>query len=476
MSVIRRVTKNTSLLFISQIVSYILGFFYLMYAARYLGPESYGIITFALAFTLIFGILSDLGLSQYTVRELSKDKSLANKYISNAIAIKIITSIITFFIIIITINLINYSQTTINVVYFIALYVLFNSFTQLFYSVFQSYEKMEYQAIGIILNNLLLLTMGLLAIYYQMDVIFFAILYFLTSLIILIYAVTICIWKFIFPKIEFNLNFWKLILSESIFFVLAMIFTEIYFNIDSVMLSFMVNNEAVGFYNASYRLIFVLLFIPSVLIISMFPIMSKHFKSAKNLLKIEYEKIFKYLFIISLLILVLGFLFADKIILTIYGNTFIPSIKALQILVCVIPVIFITYLFGNLLGAINKQRIVAIITGVSAILNILLNIILIPKFSYLGASLATVLTEICVFMLMFIYISRFFHTISIKNYILKPLIGASILAISIYFIIPINWMLALILGLIFYIPILCLLKIINKEDFMLITKLLQKDR
>ena len=333
---------------------------------------------------------------------------------------------------------------------------------------------MEYQAIGTILTSIFLLSMALLAIYFKLDLVFFALIYLIVSIILLIYNITICLWKFISPKIELDVNFWKLILSESIFFVLASVFTEIYFNIDSVMLSLMIGNEAVGFYNAAYRLIFILLFIPTVLIISIFPLMSKHFESAKNILKMEYEKIFRYLFILALPIFIFGVLFADKIIIIIYGSNYTASIGALQILICVIPVIFITYLFGNLLGAINKQRLVAIITGASAIFNVILNILLIPKFSFFGASLATVLTEICVFIIMFSYISKFFHKISITNNVLKPLIGASILAILILIFNYINWILAFVLGIIIYIPILYMLNIVGNEDIKLIRELVKK--
>lgn len=473
-STIRRVAKNTTILFISQIISFILGFLYLMFSARYLGPESYGMLSFAIAITVIFGILSDLGLSQYIVRELSRNKFLADKYLGNAIVIKLITSTIMLCLLILAINLITNSPNTLILVYIMALYVIINSFSQILYSVFQSYEKMEYQAIGTIFYSILLLAITLLAIYYKLDVVFFALIYLICSIILLIYNIIICNWKFISPKLEFNMNFWKLMVSESIFFLLALAFTEIYFNIDSVMLSIMIGNEAVGFYNAAYKLIFILLFIPSVLIISLFPVMSKHFESAKNILKIEYERTFKYLFILSLGIFIFGFLFADKIILMIYGTKFTPSIGALQILICVIPIIFLTYFFGNLLGAINRQRFVAIVTFVSALFNIILNIILIPRYSYFGASLATVLTEISVFIFMFTYISQHFHKVSIINYILKPLISVSILTILLSIIYPINWILAFIFGLIFYIPILYLLKVIDKNDIRIINELINR--
>ncbi len=474
MSEIRRVAKNSGVLFVSQILNFILGFLFVIFTSRYLGPEAYGVLSFAIAFTVIFGILADLGLSQFIVRESSRDKSLTSKYLGNAIVMKLIASSITFLLIVITVNYFQYPINTIMIIYLIALNVLIASFSQIFNSVFQIYEKMEFMAIGSALSSVLLLAMVLLAIHYKKDVVFFALIYLLVGIIILVYSIIICLRRFIIPKMEIDLNFWKSIIFESLFFVLAGVFTQIYFNIDSVMLSFMVGNQAVGFYTVAYKLIFALLLIPSVLIISIFPVMSKHFESAQNILKLEYERVVKYLFILALFLFTFGFLFADKIILIFYGTNYTPSIGALQILIFVIPIIFITYFLGNLLGAINRQRFVAIVTGTSAVLNIILNLFLIPKYSYFGASFATVVTEIVVFILMFSYLSKFFHKISITNNILKPIVSAILLAIFISLIIPVNWILALILGLIVYIPLLYLLKVIGKDDIKLIIELVRR--
>ena len=81
MNTVQRIAKNTGVLLISQIASYIIGFFIIMYTARYLGAEGFGILSFALAFTGIFVVFADVGLRQLTVREVARDKSLAGKYL-----------------------------------------------------------------------------------------------------------------------------------------------------------------------------------------------------------------------------------------------------------------------------------------------------------------------------------------------------------------------------------------------------------
>jgi len=83
MNMVQRIAKNTGVLLVSQVVSYAIGFFFIMYTARYLGAAGFGVLSFALVFTGIFGVFADLGLRQLTVREVARDKSLAGKYLGN---------------------------------------------------------------------------------------------------------------------------------------------------------------------------------------------------------------------------------------------------------------------------------------------------------------------------------------------------------------------------------------------------------
>ncbi len=474
MSTIRRIAKNTGVLFVAQIINYVFIFVYVIYVARYLGAEGFGILSLALAFTGIFGILADLGLSKLIVREVSRDNSLKSKYLENSLSMKLFLGAFTLMVTALILNILKYPSDVINVVYIITLATIFTSFSQLFYSIFQIDEKMEYQAVGLILNSVILLGSVFLGIFYKLNVTGFSFLYLMAATVVLIYNAILCAHKFILPKMEWDFSFWKPTIKEAFFFGIADVFIVIYFNIDSIMLSVLVSETAVGWYNAAYRLIFVLMFIPTVFVVSIFPLMSKHFESAKELLKIEYETAFKYLFIISIFLIVYGILFADKIVLVIYGTEYLPSIIALQILICVLPIIFLTYLFGNLLAAINKQRLVTVVASANASLNILLNLILIPKYSYIGASVATVLTEIVGFILMFGYISRYFFRISMVNNILKPVFSGAIMALFVYFLkIELNWVLVGILGVFLYIVMLFITQVITKEDIRLFKQMLE---
>jgi O-antigen/teichoic acid export membrane protein len=173
-----------------------------------------------------------------------------------------------------------------------------------------------------------------------------------------------------------------------------------------VMLSIMSGDTAVGWYAASYRFIDALILIPSVFMSVMYPVFSKFYVNSKDFLEFTFKKSFKFLTIIAIPIGIGVTILADKIILFIYDDRYIPSVIALQILIWASVLSFINYTPATYLSTTDKQRSLMIFTFLGAVLNTILNFSLIPMFSYKGAAIATVFTELFVGLLMVYYISK----------------------------------------------------------------------
>lgn len=209
---------------------------------------------------------------------------------------------------------------------------------------------------------------------------------------------------------EFFREFQKKSIRNALPFGITGIFVTIYFWIDSVMLFYMQGNAAVGIYTLAYKLLLVLLSIYSVYMVAIFPVMTKLHENSPKSLKIAYENSLKYFLIIGIPLAIIITIMANDIILLVYKKySFIPAVIPLQILVWATAFMFINGLATNLLNSIGNQVTVTKITGIGAIFNISLNIILIPFLSYTGASIATVLTEILIAIL-------FLHSISLTKY------------------------------------------------------------
>jgi len=472
MGTTQRIAKNTGVLLLADAIGKIFMFFFVIYTARYLGVAGFGILSFALAFTGIFGIFSDLGLQQLAIREIARDRSLARKYLGNVAGMKIILVTITFSLIALTINLLGYPEETIRVVYLIALNIIFTAFTGMFNSIFQAFEKMEFVSVGRILNSVLLLSGALFAINQGFSVVGFASLYFLVSVIVLVYSFIVCVWKFVLLEMEVDLGFWKLTIKEALPFGLSGIFVAIYFWIDSVMLSLMKGDEVVGWYNAAYRLVYVLLFIPAAYFSSIYPIMSRFYKTSEDSLRFSYKKSLKYIMIVAYPIVICVTFFAPKIILLIFQEEFIPSIPALQILVWAVFFSFLAHATVYTLNSINRQIIYTKITFLAMVLNVALNLVFIPIFSFIGASFTTLFAEFLGFSLMFYYLKRYFGDSVRYSFMAKFIFVMLIVStILIGFEKFVNAEISFTISMVAYIALLSFLNIFTKEDMNLFRKI-----
>ncbi len=477
MNLSQRITKNIGVKITAEIISKILGFFFIIYVARYLGAEGFGVLSFALAFTAIFGILANFGLRPLIVREVARNKSLARKYLGNILAMKIILIFIVFGLIFLALNLLDYPSQTIKVVYLVALFMILNAFSEIFNSFFQAFEKVEYISIGMILQSGLLLSGALFVINRGFDILSFGFLYSFVGLVVLIYSFIILIWKFVKPTIIVDFSFWKSIIKGALPFGLIGVSEIIYHWSDTVMLSAMKGDAVVGWYNAAYRLFLVALLVPSTFYVAIFPVMSRFYISAKNSLKFICWKYFKYITIIGVFIGVGVTLFADEIILTVFGLEYQPSIIALQILIWSAVLIFVNGAFVNLFEAINRQIMITKICGGAAVLNVGLNLLLIPKYSYVGAGIATVMSEFLITLSVIVLASRTqykIQSLAIINQLLRLSASGLAMGVFIVYFSAMNFISLVIFSIVIYLGVLYLVGGLNKKDLILIKQIAQK--
>ncbi|MBP2046145.1 flippase [Methanobacterium aggregans] len=476
MAAIRRIAKNTGVLFIAQIITYVLGFFITMYTARYLGAGGFGVLSLALSITGILGVFSDLGLSTLMVRDVARDKFLTGKYVVNLSVLKVFLSVLTFGLVAATVTILGYPELVGTVIYLITLSTVLNAFTLVLNSVFQANEKMEYISVNYILNSVLMAAGTALGIYYALDVVYFASVYVISCLLVLILAFIIYVWKFSLPKLEIDLSFWKPTLNEAWPFGVSTVLANIYYFADSVILSVMVSTEVVGWYNAAYRILAVMLFIPILLNTVLFPVMSQFYVTSKDSFKLVYEKYFKYMAMIGIPIGVGTTLLADKIILLIFGSEYAPSIIALQILIWALVISFLSGAFTLLLQTSNKQMVITKITSINVVLNVVLNLILIPYFSYVGSSVVTVVTQLSAFLLSMKAVSDGGYGLTRKerSYLAKTVFASMIMGIFLFYFRDMNLFALILVATAIYFIVVCLINGFDDEDIAIVKNIINK--
>lgn len=443
--------------------------------ARYLGPNNFGILTFGLSLIGILGVFTDLGLNTLMTREIARDRSKNLEYFSNFITIKLVLIFLIFIFIIPIINLFNYAEETIYVILILILSLVFNTFSDAFYSLFRAYEKLEYQSIIIIISSALSLVCVLLAVYFQLNIIVFAGIYLFVGLFSLIYTIFIAKRNFILPKIKIHLDFWRNNIKIALGFGMIGIFATVYVWIDSSMLFFMQGNEATGIYGAAYKIVLALLFIPSAINAAVFPVMSRFYTTSKYYLEKITERYFKYMLMLGIPMGVVLTVLAPKLIIMIYGNGYSDSVLSFQILIWGTVFTFANAAFVQFFQSTNRELVVTKITGLWMIGNILLNLILIPKYSYIGASINTLITEFGVALFLILVYNNINHRISEKRFFImisKIVMVSLIIGIIIQILNFLHLFVLIIIATLLFALFSYIVGIIDNEDVKLIKRVL----
>ena len=475
MSQVKTIFKNLSWLLISQIIASICGFIWTILMARYLGVDKYGIIGFATSLTGILTVFTDLGISTHIVRHIATDNDSAPKYLGNAIPLKSIFSVVMIIITLISLIVLKADELTINITLLFAIEISMKSLIGLINGSFQAFEEGKYQGIGNTILNVLLLIFIIITIFTDLGIYGIAISYIASNFIALLYTSYILRKNITKPKFELDLEFCKKITLFSLPFAATSILYSIYYSIDMVMLTNMVGNYATGIYNATYKLISVLTLFYSVYGAVIFPVMSKFFKNDKRLLIISYEKSIKYLMLLMIPLAVGTVFYSLDILQLFYGHEYDAAAPVLSILIWTVCLLFIAGAGNVLLNASHKEMTVTKIYVIAAAFNFVLNLFMIPNYSYIGAAVSTVLSDALIVIIQTYIIIKIGQKPNKKLIIdlLKIIIGSAILGVALY-LLHLNMWIAIPVGLVIYLIVLVCLRVFDSEDKFIIQEIIGK--
>jgi len=473
MTKITNIAKNTSYLTLALILQKVISFTYFTLVARSLGPENLGVYYFAISFTTIFAIFIDLGLINVLTREVAKDRDKAENLLGNVLTIKIPLALISILGVAIIINLLGKPELAIYLVYLSSISMILDSFTTTFFAVIRGCHNLKFESIASIIFQFIVLIFGLSALYLGLGLYYIMGALVLASIFNFFYSALV-LWRKMHIKIKpsYDPVLIKLIIKISIPFGLYAIFQRVYMYLDSVLLSILAGNVYVGLYQVAFKIIFALQFLPLAFMASLYPAMSYYWKNNKEQLNISFERAINYLIIISLPISFGIVILADKITL-IFKSDFNEATLPLQIAIIALVFIFLNFPIGALLNACDKQKINTINMGIVMIASVILNIILIPRYQAVGASITVLATNALMFILGIYWVPKIIkiRTRKIIWPFLKAFLAAVIMGLVVYYLKPsINIFLNIALGGIIYFIILFLVKGLRKEDIASILK------
>ena len=341
---------------------------------------------------------------------------------------------------------------------------------------FQAFEEGKYQGISNTILNSLLLVFILLSVFTDLGIYGITASYIAANFIALTYEFYALNKHITKPKLQFDRDFCKTITLLSLPFAASSLFYTIYYSIDVVMLNSLIGSYPTGIYNAAYKLISVLTLFYGIYSAVIFPVMSKFFKNDKTILLKLFEKSIKYLMLIMIPLAVATMFYSSDIIQFVYGSEYEASSIALSILIWTVCLLFINGASNTLLNASHKELTVTKVYMIAAIFNVVLNLFMIPHYSYVGAAISTVLSDILIMIIQLYAIFKLGNRISRKLYVDlgKITIGSAILGVAL-FLLNLNMWVAIPVGIIIYFALAYLLKLFDDDDRYVIKEILGRN-
>jgi len=477
LNVTKKIVQNITLVLSGNIIFFILGFIYFASSARYFDATDFGIISFAMAINSLLAVFIAFGTNIFFIREVAKNKSTILKIIPNSMVITFILGAIAFIALTLYLKLFNYKLNTIFVINVFFLSTIVSSIKGVLDSIFQGLEKPIYTSVGNILNSILLFLSIIVTQILNLNVIQFSILYLLVSVIILSYFL-LSISKFVNLKncFRIDLNYIKFLMKESWPFAITYTFVTIYVWTDSIMLSIFKSEAEVGYYNIAYKMVLALLLIPTGFNTIIYPLLSRYYVEYSERVNINgiLHKYFSIMLIIGVPIGVGTTILGDRIIDLIFGPKYTPAAIALQILIWSLVFTYMNAPFVKLFESINLQLLVTKITGFSAFINVGINYLLVPRYSLVGSSVATLITEAIVAISLMTYAIKLGYFKIDYTEIIKVLIASMLMGLFIVSIYNWNLILSFLFAMLFYFIILYMFKTINRSDINFAKSLLDR--
>ncbi len=389
----RRYFTNTSWMFAEQMLRMVAGLFVGIWVARYLGPEQFGVFSYSLAFASIFSGIAKLGLDKIVVRNLVQESEKRDRYLGTAFWLKFLGALLMFGFVSVALELTSNDSITKSYILIITSGAIFQSFEVVdFY--FQSKVLSKFVSICKVTQLIVSSLLKLYFIYKGADLIYFV-------YITLIDQCTLAFTLFFAYRSQrlgsFYWNFdWALakkILNDSWPLIFSGLVIMIYMRIDQIMIKEMLGEKDVGLFSAAVRLSEVWYFIPSIITSSLLPALINAKKNNEVLYLQRLQKLITLLVWLAIAIALPISCISSLLITSLYGNNYEEASVVLAIHVWGSIFVFLGVGTGVYFTVENYTKKMFYRTASGAVLNILFNFLLIPKYGISGAAFSTLMSQ-----------------------------------------------------------------------------------
>lgn len=398
--------KNAGWLMVGRIIHMLLSFLISLLTARYLGPDNYGLINYATAYTTFFTAFCTLGINSVIVKNFIDHPEEEGETIGTALFLRLISSFLSVCVIAGIIKIIDANEPiTLTVVVLYCLSLIFQVFDTFNYW-FQSKLLSKYFAIATMISYAIASVYRVILLIFGKNVKWFAI-----SNSIDYCIVAILLFAFYKlnngPKLSFSRSKAKELLGVSRSYIFSGLMVAIYGATDKLMLKQMLGGTDVGYYALALSISTMWTFVLSAIIDSLKPTIMRYHNENKTLYYKTNTMLYAIVFYVSLIASVAISIIAPIFIKIVYGSAYLPSVQPLRIVVWYVAFSYLGVARDIWIVCERKQKYLKYLYIGSAAMNVALNFIMIPKWGINGAAIATVFTQISTIFVFPLFIKDF---------------------------------------------------------------------
>ncbi len=387
-----KVVKNASWIIGTQIAKVLLGLVISMLTARYLGPTNYGLINYAASIVAFLAPVMYLGLKNTLVQELVAAPHKEGEILGTAISMSFCSSIFCIIGAVAFVSVANKGEHETFVVCLLYSSLLIFQSIELITYWFQARLLSKYSSLVSLIAYILVSGYKIFLLVAGKGIYWFA----------LSNALDYCIIAFVLlyiyrckkgQKLHFSTHTAKGLFKRSKYYILSSLMIVIYAQTDRVMLKLMVSNTETGYYSAAVYCAGMASFVFSAIIDSMRPVIFRYKVNGDNTYEISIIWLYSIIIYLAVGYSIAMSVFAPYIISVLYGQEYLAAVPILQIVVWYCTASYLGGAFSVWILAEGKQRYLVLINAIGAVLNVILNAILIPKLQAVGAAIASVTTQ-----------------------------------------------------------------------------------
>lgn len=391
---IRNYLANTSWLVGEKVISVSVGLFTTVVVARYLGPEQYGMLAYAISMMSLFAVAGHMGLSGLVVREIVIKQDERSLILGTTFGLTLFGYCFGYLLLIGTSMISEDSQNTeFWLIVIVGSAMLFQPSGVIDFW-FQAHVQSKYAVVARSLSLLISSAVKLALVYLGAQVLLFAFVNLLQSflaalLLLILYQIKsnlrLISWRYSWEKAAE-------LISQSWIIFLGTLFAMIYLKVDQMMLRWLVGVEEVGIYSIASSLSEAWYFVPQAIVATIFPRLIKIHEESEQSFYYRLQQVFDLLFVLALGLAVLVTLFAEPVISIIFGNEYRLAAPILAIHIWTAVFIFMRAVFSKWI-LIEGALVFSLVTqGLGAVFNVGLNLYLIPRYAGYGAAIATLIS------------------------------------------------------------------------------------